>query len=337
MSLRFEDPLHGVMAFDEPVLCALIESAPMQRIRDVDMGAYARGFYPGVSFSRFEHSLGVSYLLQRAGASIEEQIHGLLHDVNHTAFSHAIDYVLKAGSEDAQSYQDDTFEGFVRSSCLPRILEGHGFDTAYIIDERQFPLEEQPLPALCADRLDYGLRSLFHYGLMPAEEVRAMLAELQSDGRAWYFSSRRAAADFGQAFATLDNSIFDSLRAGVMYRSIGDCVGYALTAGIITRDDLLTTDSAVLAKLEAALAGDGHLRTLWDRMNDRVPVELCEDEDALEVRCKSRIVDPPFRDRDGKLVALSEADPHWRSVVQDGMQPKRYRFRFAAAAAEAGR
>jgi len=327
MSLRFDDRLHGVMTFEEPVLCALIESAPMQRIRDVDMGAYTRGFYPGVAFSRFEHSLGVSYLLQRAGASLEEQIHGLLHDVNHTVFSHAIDYVLRAGREDAQSYQDDTFAAFIRASCLPAILEQHGFDTTFIIDERNFPLEERALPELCADRLDYALRSLFHYGLMPATAVRALLADLHSDGRVWFFSNRAAAAAFGHAFAMLDDQIFDSFRAGVMYRAIGDCVGHALTTGIVSRQDLLTTDTAVLAKMEAALDGDARLRTLWARMNDRVPAESSEGGGALEVHCKSRIVDPLFRD-DGRLVRLSEVDPDWRSVVSDGMQPKIYRFCF---------
>ena len=94
----------------------------MQRLKDIDMGGYSTAFHPGVCFSRFEHSLGVCFLLKLANASLEEQIHGLIHDVNHTVFSHAIDYALPSGSEADQNYQDENFSDFVRSSSINEIL-----------------------------------------------------------------------------------------------------------------------------------------------------------------------------------------------------------------------
>ena len=36
----------------------------MQRLKDIDMGGYSTAFHPGVCFSRFEHSLGVCFLLK---------------------------------------------------------------------------------------------------------------------------------------------------------------------------------------------------------------------------------------------------------------------------------
>ena len=328
MRFEMEDPLHGKMSFEEPVLFSLINSGPMKRIRDIDMGAYSRGFYPGSWFSRFEHSLGVCYLLRIAGASINEQIHGLLHDINHTAFSHAIDYVIREGTEATQSYQDNTFIDFFMSSCLPDILESNGFDTKYIIDSNNFPLEERPLPELCADRIDYAMRSLYHYRLMDISEIKEMIENLRNDQNKWYFVNCEAASKFANAFATLNDEIFSGFKAGVMYRSIGDCVGYALRANIVSREDLLTTNSAVLNKIQSAARTDSQLCELWDRMNGRVQAVPCEDGDVLEVQCKSRVVDPLFRSEDNGIWRLSDVDNSWKSFVQEEIKPRRYRFQF---------
>ena len=122
MTLEFVDPLHGIMKFDSTVICEIINSVEMQRLKDIDMGGYSIAFHPGVRFSRFEHSLGVCFLLKLANASLEEQIHGLIHDVNHTVFSHAIDYALPSGSEADQNYQDENFSNFVSTSSINEIL-----------------------------------------------------------------------------------------------------------------------------------------------------------------------------------------------------------------------
>jgi len=331
MRFEIEDPLHGKMSFEEPVFFQLINSKLMNRIRDVDMGAYSRGFYPGSWFSRFEHSLGVSYLLRIAGASISEQIHGLLHDINHTAFSHAIDYVVKEGTEATQSYQDDTFLDFVMSSCIPNILEKNGFNTEYIVDSNNFPLEERPLPELCADRLDYAMRSLYHYQLMDISEIKDMIASLKNDQTRWIFINREAASRFASAFAKLNSNIFSSFKAGVMYRSIGDCVGYALRKNVISHADLLTTDTAVSDKLSSAAKSDYELHKFWERMNGRIHAVPCDDDDAIEVECKSRVVDPLFLENNNQIRRLSDVDDGWKSFVVDEMKPKRYRFKYVTS------
>ena len=56
-------------------------------------------------------------LLKKFGASTEEQIAGLIHDVSHSAFSHCIDYVLDEGSEKTHNHQDRIFATFVK---IPR-------------------------------------------------------------------------------------------------------------------------------------------------------------------------------------------------------------------------
>ncbi len=56
--------------------------------------------FPFKTVTRYEHSLGVYLLLRRLGAGPREQVAGLLHDVSHTAFSHAVDFVFSSEEQD---------------------------------------------------------------------------------------------------------------------------------------------------------------------------------------------------------------------------------------------
>ncbi len=121
-TMFFNDSVYGTFTIGEPTLQELIASQPLQRLQDISMAGYAEPFFPDSYHSRFEHSVGVCYLLSKFGASLKEQIAGLLHDISHTAFSHCIDYALLEGSQTHHTFQDDAFETFVTHSVIPQIL-----------------------------------------------------------------------------------------------------------------------------------------------------------------------------------------------------------------------
>src|SRR5205807_2656177 len=145
-----------------PVLEKLINSPSMQRLKKIKQSGLPKSLY--IEFDRFEHSIGVMLILRILGASLEEQIAGLLHDVSHTAFSHLIDWVM--GDTLKEDFQDKNHKKFIKSSEIPKILERYGFDVKRVIKIKSFPLLEQPSPNLCAYRVDYALRE-FHYWLNP--------------------------------------------------------------------------------------------------------------------------------------------------------------------------
>ena len=99
--------------------------------------------------------MGVMLLLHKLGASVEEQVAGLLHDVPHTAFSHVIDFVFRT---EKHNFHELHHERVIMGSEIQGILDKHGFDVKRILDEHKFPLLEKDLPDLCADRVDYTLR-----------------------------------------------------------------------------------------------------------------------------------------------------------------------------------
>src|SRR5882672_946575 len=126
------DRTYGKTDITSEVILELINSKPLQRLKGIAQYGIPDVFYHHKNYSRYEHSVGVMLLLRRLGASEEEQIAGLLHDVSHTAFSHVIDWVVGEGG--AESYQDEQHEHFIRESEIPRILKKHGYAVERITD-----------------------------------------------------------------------------------------------------------------------------------------------------------------------------------------------------------
>ncbi len=333
--MRLTDPVYGFCTVEHPLLTDLLGCPSMQRLAGVDQGGMSRAWFPGAEHSRLEHSAGVMLLLARYGASLAEQAAGLIHDVSHSAFSHCMDYVLDEGSPVEQSLQDDMHRQRVLASEIPGILAGRGLDAEMILDEVRFPLLERDLPDLCADRIDYALRMAVHAGLLDRAGVERVLDGLavRRDGNGtprWVFSGAGAARRFAELFAELNGRYFSGLPSAAMFRSVGDCLRHALGCGYLRRDDLWGTDDQVLDALRVRLEDDARLDRLWRRMWGWAPVRALE-AGGLEVRCKSRAVDPLCIEGADEPVRLSALQPDWGGILAEQARPRTWRLRFEDA------
>lgn len=324
-----EDSLYGKWSVEEPVVAELLACPAVARLAGVDQGGYMRVHFPGAEHSRLDHSLGVFLLLRSFGASLEEQIAGMLHDVSHTVFSHSVDYALAEGSEQDQDFQDNNHRGYVLESGIPDILERHGFDVERILDERNFLLLETELPDICADRIDYMLRMAVLGGAVSVAEAKVMLGTLQVIDNTWVFKDVDAGQRFAELFAFVNHTHLSGFISAVMLRTVGDALGRAIELGAVSRRDLFTTDDEVLAHMRDAAEKDETMRTLWKRMNRQVPV-LPDFSDAPETSAtlKSRMVDPLCLNS-GEAVRLSAVRPEWGARLKEEFRPKTYGLRFA--------
>lgn len=185
--MKYTDRVYGNIDIEEPVILDLIQSSSLQRLKKIDQSGYFQPYFPGTAHSRFEHSIGVYLVLKKYHASIEEQLSGLIHDISHSAFSHCIDYVLDSNSEKEQNHQDNLFAEFVRKSEIPEILNKYHLDVEYILDDKNFPLKETILPDLCADRIDYSLRTAIIFGEI--DNVKYFFDHLVTENGKWIFNN----------------------------------------------------------------------------------------------------------------------------------------------------
>ncbi|WP_134091387.1 HD domain-containing protein [Olivibacter sp. XZL3] len=241
-----------------PVIEALIESAPIQRLKGIHQGGAIFLVDPSIAHTRYEHSIGVLYLVQQMGGGIEEQIAALLHDVSHTAFSHVADYVFNRRGED---YHEHIFEDVVQSSVIPAILLEYGYRTEDLF-HKQYPLLEQPYPYLCADRIDYTLRDSHAAGLMELNEIRWFINELTiTDGR--ITCKDQVPMDwFRERFKALNKEYFRKPGHLFANHRLAELLEHALYWNIIREQDLMGSDDEVLDTLRGHNLTNGALSAI---------------------------------------------------------------------------
>jgi len=323
--MKYHDKVYGDFEITEPVIIDLINSNPIQRLKYIDQAGYLEPFIPGSSRSRFDHSLGVYLLLKKFGATIEEQISGLIHDVSHSAFSHCIDYVLESGSEKDHNHQDNIFDLFVRKSELPEIIKKYGYDFEYILDDKNFPLKERDLPDLCADRIDYSLRDSTVF--KEIDNADYFIDNLIIKDNSWIFNDVSSAKKYAELFLYINAKYYSGLESAVMFLTIGEYLKYSIQKKYISVDDLYTTDKQVLDKIEPHINNDPHLSLLFDRLNNKIGYNNNPNDYDGKVFCKSRIVDPLcVHGKDIKR--LSDIVPDWYNLVKNESKPKQYFIKF---------
>lgn len=324
----YTDRVYGRVKTEEPVVLELIKSPSLQRLKGIGQAGYSPLYFQllslkGSDFSRFEHSLGVFILLMKFGASSEEQIAGLIHDVSHTVFSHTADYIFDSGSPTNHDYQDKIHKDFVRNSEIPEILGKFGFDVDYILDETNFPLKEKPLPDLCADRLDYSLRNSVTYKVGSKKQVNYFLSHLTTINNLWVFKNFTSAQKYANLFYHLNTVHYAGFATAVMFQATADVLKYALEKKYVIKKDLFTTDQEVLRKIKKHLKVDPKLKLFYDRMAGKSKVKNNPQNYDVRTVLKSRIVDPLFK-TNSKIKRLSQVEKNWAKIVSEESKPKEY-------------
>lgn len=328
----FQDRIYGKSKIESPLILELINSPSLQRLKEIDQVGYLplyQKFYPQKikKITRFDHSLGVFILLKKFGASLKEQVAGLLHDLSHGVFSHAIDYVFKEGSEKNQSFQDDIFEIFLKKSEIPSILLKYDLRLDFILDKNNFPLLEKELPDLCADRIDYSLRNAICNQEVTKKEINYFFKNLSVENNFWVFKNFQSARRYAKLFFHLNKLYYSGLPTAVMFRTIGDVLKHCLKNGYLKREDLFLTERVVLEKIRSKLRSDPKLKILFQRMTGKIKVKNDPKNYDVIVYCKSRIVDPLFKDGN-KIKKLSQVDKNWQKVLKEELTPKKYLLKF---------
>ncbi|MFE1242605.1 HD domain-containing protein [Fictibacillus sp. NPDC058756] len=296
--MLIKDEIYGEYEV-ESVLQDLLQSKPIQRLKGIHQGGASYLVNPKWNVTRYEHSIGVMLLIRRLGGSIEEQIAGLLHDVSHTAFSHVIDFVLENEAED---FHEEIFEEILLQSEVPQILKKYDYSIDMIF-KGEFPLLEQPLPLLCADRIDYTLRDLYRYNYITKDEVEVFLPSLCVNDSLICIKGIHHAEWFVQAYYKEVQDFFMNPLNVYGYDKLIKLLKEALRDKVITKDDFLLTDEEVLDKIRQS--GEYELNRRYEEIIKPVNLEENENEYEIHLKGKPRLIDPTVIDNHS-IAAASE-------------------------------
>ncbi len=175
----FKDPVHGYIYVHDPVIWDLINTREMQRLRRIRQLGATYFAYPGGDHSRFSHSLGVYEVIRQMIQAFDRNnyawphqydrlamISGLLHDVGHAPFSHALEKLMDMRHE-WWSVAIIRGSGTEVHQVLEGVYPGFSEDVAQVI-QKTFAnrlIVSLVSGQLDADRLDYLMRDSIATGV----------------------------------------------------------------------------------------------------------------------------------------------------------------------------
>lgn len=302
--INLNDRVYGNFKITSPVILELLKSPSLQRLKKIAQFGVPDKYYHLKGYSRYEHSVGVMLLLNQLGASDEEQISGLLHDISHTAFSHLVDWVLDQGHREI--FQDDNHEKYFYKTEIPKILIKYDFQPQKILDYHRFSLLEQPIPHLCADRIDYAIREF------PPNTAQRCFNNFRVFAGKIVFKDKKTAYLFGHHYLKRQLEHWAGFEAAARYGLFADVLKQALKYKIIKFDDLWTWDSLVVKKLEAS--ADKKIKKILTALRKKSLAKLLRQK--RKVFKKFRYVDPDII-INNKLIPLSRLDNKFTKEITE--------------------
>ena len=255
--IQLDDFLYGKMEFPA-VFAALLETDALKRLGGIHQSGAIFLVNPDICHSRLEHAIGVAMLIKKLGGSVLEQIAGLLHDVSHTAFSHVGDYVFDYVEED---YHEKVFAEVIYSSKIPDVLLQYGFNVSEII-HGTFNILEQPMPLLCADRLDYTLRDGIHGGIISRQRAKQFLNSVVLSNGKIAVNQDLEATWINEAFEKLITEVFK--RPVHLYANgkMAELIKRLLSKGLLIESDMFKTDTLLLNKIRTTSEGYDAIKSI---------------------------------------------------------------------------
>jgi HD superfamily phosphohydrolase len=332
--VTIRDPLWNTIRVDATAM-RIVDSPAFQRLRHIKQLGHAHLVYPGATHTRFDHALGVYHLAGRALARLAARdvlsnvdaldrllvpLAGLLHDIGHYPFSHALEE-LEAGR--IPGHHEALSARFLANEEVAGALAAVAPDAAARIEALIRGASTSPLQGLVSgsldlDKIEYLKRDARFCGVPYGEVDEDRLLEgltLARDPE----TTRLEVAVHEKGVAALESLLFAKYQmfrnvywhhavraATVMFNRI---IGDALAAGLLISEELVgQTDEGVLFLLSA------RARERDDPAAQRVARWI---DDLSARRLPKRVAEVSAAELKGDTAAWLEGDSPIRREVEN--------------------
>ena len=199
-------------------------------------------------YSRLDHSIGTALIAWHFTHSKAQTIAALLHDVSTTVFSHVSDF--RKGDALTQTITESPNATILRSNAaLLQLLKEDGLTIQEVEDYHKYPICDNEIPNLSADRLEYMFPSgAALQGSWSLEEIRQVYQKIQvlknENGQDELgFTDLGAAEIYVEKFLETGH-ILQLNENKLTLHLLGQITNLAIELGIITEEDCFTLSEA---------------------------------------------------------------------------------------------
>lgn len=308
-STTYLNTIYGDFTIQEPVLCELLDCPSFNRLAGINQYGVNAYVHQKKPYTRYTHSLGVFVLLRKFGATEQEQIAGLLHDVSHTVFSHAGGWIFNNDLKKADSHQDDIHMWYLQQTEIVEILAKYGYSIESVHHKnKQFKMLEKELPDLCADRLEYTLYGGYIEDLLTREDIKRLLSDLRCHKDEWFFVEQSSARKFAEVSCYLTEKVFGSPWDRLVIEWTASALRRALQIKLINERDIYFSVDEVIWK-QLCKSKDMQIKRDIQRIKNHQSMYRIVDEKKAEsfLTSKCRCINPLVR-KNGFLFRLNKLD-----------------------------
>lgn len=298
---------HEILSVEFPDFLYKYISLPiMQRLNGVGLlcgtdwtPLFNNQFY----YSRLDHSIGVALIIWNFTHDKKQTLAGLFHDVSSPAFSHVSDF--RCGDALTQESTEKLNGRMVsEDQMLIDMLKGEGFYAYEVRDYHKFPIADNAMPGLSADRLEYmypsGASLDARWSLSEIQENYSQIAVLTNERgeKELGFMNESAALKYMKKFIDI-SMLLQHNEDKVAMQLMADVLTRAIYCGFLDEKDLYTFSEQDIIKLfqEQAYANiDEEFNKLFFTFRKMRKVEHTEhpldDSYCVSLDVKKRYVDP---------------------------------------------
>ena len=307
-----------------------IELPLLQRLKGIGLlcgtdwtKLYRNRFY----YSRLDHSIGVALIIWHFTHDKAQTIAGLLHDVSTPVFSHVSDF--RKGDALTQTATEAPNETMIRrDKALLLLLQQDGLKVDDVVDYHKYPVADNEIPQLSADRLEYMYPSgMALDGSWTMEEIARTYNDLEvlkneDDEDELGFNTLAVAEEYCHHFCMIGH-ILQLNENKLSLHMLGQIMNKAVTLGILTEEDFYAkSETEIIEQIEKSPQNTGYFARLYKTFRTMESIEhtsspLPEDEYfCINLKVKQRFINPLVRDGE-KVARLSELSSSSRKIIED--------------------
>ena len=335
---------HKILSPDYPDFLEKYLQLPLlQRLKGVGLLCgtdWTRLYKNRIYYSRLDHSIGVALIIWNFTKDKKQTLAGLFHDVSTPVFSHVSDF--RKGDALTQTLTEEDNAGILINDLeLARLLQEDGLKIEEISDYHIYPVADNEIPRLSADRLEYmfpsGMALDGSWDLTSIKNVYQDIVVLTNeDGQSELgFKSPELALEYCRRFCMIGH-ILQLNENKLTLQLLGQIMNLAVQEGLLCEEDFMNkSEKEIMDRLDSLKSQDSldnqaassasDLARLHKTFRSMTKIEHTdkplENHFCISLNVKQRYIDPLVQTA-SKARRLSNLSAQARRIIDDFLSYK---------------